>query len=155
MWKNLSVSGLGASASYQSTLGSLLNPFNKMELVNSIRHPPVRNILTGFEGVVRPGEMMRTFYSHILHSPDVHHILVVLGSPGSGCSTLLKVLANQRDEYHGVKGDVHYHSLTPEQVKNHYRGDVCYCPEDDSKPFLLFSLYQLTGFISSFSYLDC
>lgn len=62
MWKNLSVSGLGARASYQDTFGSLLNPFNKMEVINSIRHPPVRDILTGFEGVVRPGEMMREYF---------------------------------------------------------------------------------------------
>lgn len=56
---------------------------------------------------------------------------VVLGSPGSGCSTLLKTLANQRAEYHLVEGEVHYDSLTSEDVSKHYRGDVIYCPEDD------------------------
>ena len=58
-------------------------------------------------------------------------VLVVLGRPGSGCSTLLKVLANQRQEYHRVEGDVWYDSLTPDQIEKHYRGDVQYCPEDD------------------------
>jgi ATP-binding cassette subfamily G (WHITE) protein 2 (SNQ2) len=58
-------------------------------------------------------------------------MLVVLGRPGSGCSTFLKVLANQREEFHAVNGEVHYDSLTPEQVHKHYRGDVQYCPEDD------------------------
>ena len=56
---------------------------------------------------------------------------VVLGSPGSGCSTLLKTLANQRAEYHLVEGDVHYDSLSSEDIAKHYRGDVTYCPEDD------------------------
>ena len=57
---------------------------------------------------------------------------VVLGRPGSGCSTLLKVIANQREEFHSVKGDVYYDSLTPSQIAKHYRGDVQYCPEDDT-----------------------
>ena len=56
---------------------------------------------------------------------------MVLGRPGSGCSTLLKVLANERHEFHKVEGEVWYDSLSPEQVEAHYRGDVQYCPEDD------------------------
>jgi len=56
---------------------------------------------------------------------------VVLGRPGSGCSTFLKTLANLREEYHAVHGDVHYDSISPEDMKNHFRGDVQYCPEDD------------------------
>ena len=56
---------------------------------------------------------------------------VVLGSPGSGCTTFLKMLANQRDTYHDVQGAVHYDSLSPKQVAAHYRGDVQYSPEDD------------------------
>lgn len=57
--------------------------------------------------------------------------LVVLGRPGSGCTTLLKTLANHREEYHAVKGDVYYDSISPDDIKNHVRGDVLYCPEDD------------------------
>jgi hypothetical protein len=34
-------------------------------------------------------------------------------------------------EYHTVKGDILYHSILPDQLKEHYRGDVQYCPEDD------------------------
>lgn len=56
---------------------------------------------------------------------------VVLGSPGSGCSTLLKTLSNQREEYHAVEGEVHYDSITPSELQKHFRGDVQYCPEDD------------------------
>jgi ATP-binding cassette subfamily G (WHITE) protein 2 (SNQ2) len=59
------------------------------------------------------------------------HFAVVLGRPGSGCSTLLKTLANQTDEYKSVSGAVHYDSLTPDEIRAHYRGDVQYCPEDD------------------------
>ncbi|KAJ6520879.1 pleiotropic drug resistance ABC transporter [Mycena vulgaris] len=114
VFENLRVVGLGASASYQPTLGSTLNPLSIFEKIQTLRHPPLRNILDGFSGVVRPGEM-----------------LLVLGRPGSGCSTLLKTLANQTAEYHQVSGSVHYDSLTPEEIRAHYRGDVQYCPEDD------------------------
>lgn len=56
---------------------------------------------------------------------------MVLGRPGSGCSTLLKTLTNQRDEYHSVNGEVHYDSLSPDDIARHYRGDVQYSPEED------------------------
>jgi len=56
---------------------------------------------------------------------------VVLGNPGSGCSTLLKILANQRGGYHAVEGEVHYDSFSPDEISKHYRGDVVYCSEDD------------------------
>ena len=51
-------------------------------------------------------------------------VTVVLGSPGSGCTTFLKMLANQRETYHDVQGEVYYDSLTPDEMKAHYRGDL-------------------------------
>ncbi|KAF7374594.1 Brefeldin A resistance protein [Mycena sanguinolenta] len=116
VFEDLRVVGLGASASYQPTLGSTLNPLSILEQIKTLRHPPLRNILEGFSGVVRPGEM-----------------LLVLGRPGSGCSTLLKTLANQTDEYHSVSGSIQYDSFSPSDIYAHYRGDVQYCPEDDAK----------------------
>lgn len=59
--------GLGGSASYQETIASVLNPLNLVEKIRNMRHPPVRDILTGFEGVVRPGEMLRTCFSGANH----------------------------------------------------------------------------------------
>lgn len=95
--------------------------------------PAVRDILSGFEGAVNPGEMLRMpslFLSHwCIANP--FDIAVVLGRPGAGCSTLLKTLANQHDEYHGVTGTLHFSSFTPKQIHKHFRGDVIYCPEDD------------------------
>lgn len=62
---------------------------------------------------------------------SINSSLVVLGRPGSGCSTLLKILSNKRDEYHAIHGDVRYDSFSPETITKSYRGDVQYCPEDD------------------------
>ena len=56
---------------------------------------------------------------------------MVLGRPGAGCTTLLRTLANQRDEYYAIEGEVHYDSFTPEEVHKYYRGDIQYSPEDD------------------------
>ncbi|KAJ0383507.1 hypothetical protein COL922a_010351 [Colletotrichum nupharicola] len=37
--------------------------------------------------------------------------LLVLGRPGSGCTSLLKIISNQREEFHHVSGDVRYGNL--------------------------------------------
>jgi ATP-binding cassette subfamily G (WHITE) protein 2 (SNQ2) len=59
MFKDLHVVGLGATATFQPTFGSMFNPRVILENIQTLRHPPLRDILTGFEGVVRPGEMLR------------------------------------------------------------------------------------------------
>jgi ATP-binding cassette subfamily G (WHITE) protein 2 (SNQ2) len=59
MFRDLRVVGLGSSASYIPTLGSMFNPSSILEAIQSARHPPIRDLLNGFEGAVRPGEMLR------------------------------------------------------------------------------------------------
>lgn len=59
MFRDLKVVGQAASDSFQPTLGSLFNPLIILEQIQKARHPTVRNILSGFEGVVKPGEMLR------------------------------------------------------------------------------------------------
>ncbi|KDQ56556.1 hypothetical protein JAAARDRAFT_179141 [Jaapia argillacea MUCL 33604] len=114
MFTDLQVTGLGATATYQPTVGSILNPLRRIEAIQKGRHPPIRTILTGFEGVVRPGEM-----------------LLVLGHPGAGCTTFLKTLSNHHSSYHSITGSLHYDSLSPSLIQSHYRGDLSYIPEDD------------------------
>lgn len=131
MFRDLRVKGLGASASYIPTLGSMFNPSSILEAIQNARHPSVRDLLSGFEGAVRPGEMVcKSSTLNRVHSLT-GILLVVLGMPGAGCSTFLKTLANLREEYYAVEGSVYYDSISPEDLKNHFRGDVQYCPEDD------------------------
>ncbi|KAJ2358111.1 ATP-binding cassette transporter snq2, partial [Coemansia sp. RSA 2618] len=73
-----------------------------------------RLLLDKMAGVVEDGEMV-----------------LVLGQPGSGCSTLLRVLGNQRKAYHRIDGLVSYGGLTPHEVDRAYRGEVAYCSEED------------------------
>ncbi|KAI0653260.1 hypothetical protein C8Q70DRAFT_1059493 [Cubamyces menziesii] len=51
-------------------------------------------------------------------------MILVFERPRSEWSTLLKVLANQWQEYHSVAGEVRYDSLTPEEIEKCYHGDT-------------------------------
>lgn len=121
-----------SGSSYQPTLGSMLNPLEWIRGLSKARHPETREILSGFEGVVSPGEMLCEFSGFCLlkRDPERPSFGVVLGRPGAGCSTFLKTLANQTDEYVAVLGERHYDSLSPQEIRERFRGDVTYCPEE-------------------------
>lgn len=86
-WKNLTVKGVNSDAAYNE---NVLSQFNFIQSIKELRHKASLNtILDNSHGCVKPGEM-----------------LLVLGRPGSGCTTLLKMLANYRDGYAEVTGDV-------------------------------------------------
>ncbi|GAA6032631.1 hypothetical protein JCM8097_004852 [Rhodosporidiobolus ruineniae] len=72
-----------------------------------------RALISGFSGVVPAGETM-----------------LVLGRPGSGCSTLLRAITNQRDSFAAVEGEVHYGRLSATEAKP-YSGDIVFNSEDD------------------------
>lgn len=79
-WKDLTVRVAPADATLQE---NVLSQFNKFQQAKEARNkPPLKTILDGSSGCVKPGEM-----------------LLVLGRPGSGCTTLLKMLANKRKGY--------------------------------------------------------
>ncbi|EGE05354.1 BMR1 [Trichophyton equinum CBS 127.97] len=71
-------------------------------------------ILRNFRGVAMPGEMV-----------------LVLGKPSSGCTTFLKVIANQRFGYTGVDGEVLYGPFDSDNFAKRYRGEAVYNQEDD------------------------
>lgn len=50
-------------------------------------------------------------------------MLPVLGRPGSGCSTFLKVLGNQRNGYESVDGDVRYGGTDSVTMAKNYRSE--------------------------------
>jgi ABC-type multidrug transport system ATPase subunit len=84
------VCGSGSAINIQKDVGSLLlAPFRFKETFGK---GPEKTILNEFEGVIKSGEM-----------------LVVLGRPGSGCSTFLKTLMG---ELHGLdlksQSEIHY-----------------------------------------------
>ncbi|KAL3486049.1 ABC-2 type transporter-domain-containing protein [Aspergillus germanicus] len=110
-WQNLSVEVVSAEAAVQE---NFLSQFNVPQLMKESRNkPPLRTILSDSHGCVKPGEM-----------------LLVLGRPGSGCTTLMKMLANQRLGYKSVSGDVRYGSMTAEEA-GQYRGQIVMNTEEE------------------------
>lgn len=124
VFKNVTVKGVDSGASFVRTLpDAILGTFgpdlyhilsNWIPALRFGKQPDLRDLIRDFTGVVRHGEM-----------------LLVLGRPGSGCSTFLKVIANNRNSYADVKGDVVYSGISAEDVEKSYRGEVVYNEEDD------------------------
>lgn len=78
---------------------------------------PTRTILHKSSGVLKPGEMC-----------------LVLGCPGSGCSTFLKTIANQREDFANVSGNVLYAGIDAGEMSELYKGEVVYNQEGMSFP---------------------
>ncbi|KAK2751121.1 hypothetical protein FQN57_000196 [Myotisia sp. PD_48] len=118
VWKRLTVKGVGMGATLQKTITDLILAVPRL-LWNLVTgkiksKPPVRTILDDLTGYVGPSEM-----------------LLVLGQPGAGCSTFLKVLGNQRAGYEEISGDVSYGGTDAQTMAKNYRSEVLYNPEED------------------------
>jgi ATP-binding cassette subfamily G (WHITE) protein 2 (SNQ2) len=110
-WNNLTVTGRAAGALMQE---NVLSQFNVVQQSKESRGPKkLRTIINKSSGCVKPGEM-----------------LLVLGRPGSGCTTLLKMLANQRKGYEEITGDVRYGSMDHKQAEQ-YRGQIVMNNEEE------------------------
>jgi len=113
IWKNLKVEGLGADSRYISSNWSVVTSF--LQFWKWGRHQGTDfTILNDNNGFCKPGEM-----------------LLVLGRPGAGCSTLLRVLANMRAAYVNIDGDVSYGGIDAREFGKYFKGEVCYNEEED------------------------
>ncbi|KAL1794536.1 hypothetical protein ACET3X_007957 [Alternaria dauci] len=121
IFKHLTVKGMGIGAALQPSVGSIfLDPVRLVKNLltkgprQAAGRPPVRTLLDDFSGCIRPGEMV-----------------LVLGRPGSGCSTFLKMIGNQRYGFEEITGDVTYGGTDAEEMRKKYRSEVLYNPEED------------------------
>lgn len=110
-WKDLNVRVLSADAAINENVLSQLDVFQRLKSIRRIQ--PLKHILRNSHGCVKPGEM-----------------LLVLGRPGSGCTTLLSILANRRRGYSSVDGDVWFGSMTASQA-GRYRGQIVMNTEEE------------------------
>lgn len=63
---------------------------------------------------------------------DAGEMLVVLGPPGSGCTTLLKAIAGEMNGiYLDDEGEINYRGITPKQMHSQFRGEAIYTAEVD------------------------
>lgn len=76
----------------------------------------MKQIISGHEGVLRPGEM-----------------LLVLGRPGSGCSTFLQAITSSLPSslHLSPSSLISYGGFTPTEIRRKLRGEVVYSGEDD------------------------
>lgn len=119
IWDNLSVRGMGGVKTFIKTFpDAIIDFFNVPETIMNMlgygKKGKEFNILEGFRGLTQPGEMV-----------------LVLGRPGSGCTTFLKVIANQRFGYTGVDGEVAYGPFESKTFAKRFRGEAVYNQEDD------------------------
>lgn len=117
-WDGLTVRGLGGMANYVRTFPDAFTSFLDVvtPVVNLLglgKKPTEATLLDKFRGVCKPGEMV-----------------LVLGRPGSGCTTFLKAISNQRYGYTAVEGEVLYGPWTAKEF-GRYRGEAVYNAEDD------------------------
>lgn len=110
-WKDLTVEVMRPHAAIHE---NVMSQFNIPKLIRESRHKaPLKKILDSSHGCVKPGEM-----------------LLVLGRPGSGCTTLLNILANQRNGYGKISGDVHYGTIKAADAKG-YAGQIILNEEEE------------------------
>lgn len=76
---------------------------------------PERVIINKFNGIARPGEMV-----------------LVLGRPGAGCTSLLKTIAgNELQLFTNVEGNVSYDGISQSQFLKSFKSDLIYNAEND------------------------
>jgi len=54
---------------------------------------------------------------------------LVLGCPGAGCTTFLKAISNQRQEFAKIFGKVSYAGIDANEIAKQYKGEVVYNQE--------------------------
>ncbi|KAI1644671.1 ABC transporter ABCl1 [Daldinia loculata] len=114
-FQNLNVHGFGAATDYQKDVANIW--LEGPELVRKAlgKGQTKIDILRNFDGVVHKGEM-----------------LVVLGPPGSGCSTFLKTIAGETNGIYIEEGSYfNYQGVTSEEMHKHHRGEAIYTAEVD------------------------
>lgn len=113
--KRVNVTGTGSALSLQSTVGSLLSSPLRINGLFNLSHKQPKHILHDFDSLIKSGEL-----------------LIVLGRPGSGCSTFLKVMTG---EMHGLQLEkesvVHYNGIPQQQMMKEFKGEVVYNQEVD------------------------
>lgn len=126
-FRNLTISGLGPDERYMETVFSTLTKvFRWTELM---RKSKPKKIIQGIDGLLESNEM-----------------LLVLGRPGSGCSTLLKTISN---ELSGLQIDaestINYSGISQKEMKRHHGGETTYNEETD-KHFPHLTVWQTLHF---------
>lgn len=116
-FQNLNVFGFGTPTDFQKDVGNiwLALPGMAHRLFSKTAGQTRIDILRQFDGIIRPGEMC-----------------VVLGPPGSGCSTFLKTISGETNGIYVNKGSYfNYQGISAKEMHTSHRGDAIYTAEID------------------------
>ncbi|PKS10963.1 hypothetical protein jhhlp_002722 [Lomentospora prolificans] len=115
-FQNLNVYGYGEATDYQKDVANIWLTLGKYARVFTGGSRRRIDILRSFDGVVKKGEM-----------------LVVLGPPGSGCSTMLKTISGETNGLYIDEGSYfNYQGMTAKEMHTHHRGEAIYTAEIDA-----------------------
>jgi len=116
-FQNINVFGYGTQADFQKDVGSiwLALPSMVRRLFCGRAGQTKIDILRQFDGIIRPGEMC-----------------VVLGPPGSGCSSFLKTISGDTNGiYVDQSSYFNYQGVSTKEMHTAHRGDCIYTAEVD------------------------
>ncbi|KAK1148470.1 hypothetical protein N8T08_009475 [Aspergillus melleus] len=117
-WSNLNVFGKDTPTRAQSTVSSFFSDCFRA-VASVFCRSPDRIILKDFNGLLKEGEM-----------------LLVLGLPGSGCSTFLRALSGHHEGLCKCYGDITYSGVPVEVIKKDFRGKVVLNENENHFPHL-------------------
>ncbi|KAG6010295.1 hypothetical protein E4U21_007344 [Claviceps maximensis] len=131
-YRNLEVFGSGSALQLQDTVGSMVSAPLKLGDFFSFNKKQRKQILHGFDGYLNPGEL-----------------LIVLGRPGSGCSTFLKTICGELEGLEvGEQSNIHYQGISQKHMMKEFKGEMVYNQEVD-KHFPHLTVGQTLEFAAS------
>ncbi|KAK2590459.1 hypothetical protein QQS21_011860 [Conoideocrella luteorostrata] len=131
-YRNLDVFGSGSALQLQDTVASMVSAPLKLGQFFSFNKNDRKQILHSFDGFLNAGEL-----------------LVVLGRPGSGCSTLLKTICGELEGLQlGDQTNIHYTGIPQRQMIKEFKGETVYNQEVD-KHFPHLTVGQTLEFAAS------
>lgn len=109
--------GIDATTAYGASVSEVLRSIVAIpSKIMEMKHKKVRPIIRNVNILVKEGEL-----------------LLVLGRPSSGCSTLLKTIAGEVDQFTKVEGQISYSGASQYEMLRQFKADVIYVPECKSK----------------------
>ncbi|KAJ3127424.1 hypothetical protein HK100_009771 [Physocladia obscura] len=104
-----------------TTLTDIFHPI--VQVINYLKHTSDtlfpekfvdKSIIRSISGVLKPGEC-----------------ILVIGRPGSGCSSLLRTFSNHTRSFKEIRGEIKYAGFSSKELHEKFRGEIIYAEEGD------------------------
>lgn len=111
----LTTKGVSQTSIYGPSVSDPIRTISNLpSLIKGAMDPPLKNIIEDVDGFVEAGEM-----------------LMVVGRPGAGCTTFLKTLAGDVDQYNSIEGDIEYDGIPYDEMLKSFKSDIIYNGEGE------------------------